>query len=84
MKPNDSASLAMHIVVESIKYQTSRIGSITTIWLIHMNMNKKRKRSSVRLFFSIGIEGSLPIGQPEYHYFERALLNFLNSGCKES
>jgi hypothetical protein len=75
-----NASLTMHIVVDSIKYHTSRIGSITTIWLTQMNTNRKMNSNSTLLFLSIGIKGSFPTGHPEYHGFCKTDTNFLYSG----
>lgn len=75
-----NASLTIHIVVDNIKYHTSRIGSITTIWLIQMNTNRKINSNSTLLFLSIGMNGNFPTGHPEYHGFCNTDKNFLYSG----
>ena len=75
-----NASLTMHIVVDNMKYQTSRMGSITTIWLTQMKTNKKMNSNSTRLFLSIGMNGNFPTGQPVYQGFYSTDKNFLYSG----
>ncbi len=64
-------------MVESIKYHTSSTGSMTNTELMNTNANKTMKSSSARLFRSIGMKGSLPIGQPEYQGLDNTVKKFL-------
>ncbi len=59
---------------ESMKYHTSSTGSTTISCVPKIIRNKIMNKYSALLFFSTGIRGSLPIGQPKYHGLAKALL----------
>ena len=54
-----TANLDIHKVVDSIKYQTSRTGSITKMLFNQMNTNRTRNVHKYLLFLSIGANGCL-------------------------